>query len=190
MYLYSTFCVLVKTGMTSRINQISLKMNRISLLILFLFSALCGHAETDSISSVSYSTRKYTLTELIPEAGLRSSPLLEVFKGLHPEKIRDVYHQNRLESDSTLAAKQLEPVWWRSLLYQAGNFFRQKSLTPMSVLAILTPILLLVIIGISIVWIVMIFILPSGISQAERPETDMIEAEVAVSDDEPVLDNE
>jgi hypothetical protein len=60
----------------------------------------------------------------------------------------------------------------------------------MSVLAILTPILLLVIIGISIVWIVMIFILPSGISQAERPETDMIEAEVAVSDDEPVLDNE
>lgn len=155
-------------------------MNRISLLILVLFSALVSNAETDSLTESTRSTRKYKLDELVPAEGLRSSPLLEVFQGLKPDQIREVYSMNKLESDSILIAKQLTTVWWRSALYQTGNFFRQKDLTPKQFLSILSPVLMFAIAGIIVAWIISILILPSGISPAERPETDMIE----VADDQ------
>jgi hypothetical protein len=165
-------------------------MNRISLLILVLFSALLANAETDSITDVSRNTRKFQLAEVIPEDGLSASPMFEVFQGLHPDKIREAYRQNRQESDSILASKQLEPVLWRSLLYQSGNIFRQKNKSPQTVLALLTPLLLVSIIGIGIAWIIRLFILPSGISPAERPETDMIEPSEETQGEESDHENE
>ncbi len=165
-------------------------MNRISLLILVLFSAFVSNAETDSLSDGSHSTRKYQLHEIVPEEGLKASPLIEVFQGMKPDQIREVYSTNKSESDSLLVAKQLNPVWWRSALYQAGNFFRQKNLTPKQILSMLTPVLLMALAGITIAWMITILILPSGISPAERPETDQIAAVEVDSVDESMHEEE
>ncbi len=141
-------------------------MKKIIVLLAGLLCFLNTIAQTDNNNQKeeTLNTRKYTLQDLIVTDSLSAifnSPLFGSFDGISVDEVSEIYISGRKSADSLITADSLNPVFWRTYVYQAANLVARSKNDPQSAMSVYLPLFLIIFSLIVVIWTIKtVFIRP------------------------------
>ena len=150
--------------------------NFIPLILVLIFSlSLFSQSEnTDSLVKPR-KTRAITIEEVYTIDSthlIGESPLLEAFKGIGIEPVKEAYKLNRLAVDSVLAADSLNPNFWRVYGYQAVYLFVQANKSTSMAMSIFLPWFLILFVLVIVILSIKTFLVRPWLMDAAKPKND------------------
>ena len=150
------------------------KFTPLILLLIFSLSLFSQSENTDSLVKPR-KTRAITIEEVYTIDSthlIGESPLLEAFKGIGIEPVKEAYKLNRLAVDSVLAADSLNPNFWRVYGYQAAYLFVQANKSTSMAMSIFLPWFLILFLLVVVFLSIKTFFVRPWLMDAEKPKND------------------